>query len=157
MERIEILQGTNPTIAVKLKGVELIPSFEQTVDGDTVKRCSYFTIRHTDGSYRPIDPKLGELQIEMNEDTGSADSWEETDDYGNVFTIARHVDSVDDEHSIAQVELSRSFTRLLHAHDYYIQFNLIDNNEKMFAVDDKPILMRVGTNLADLRDNDENS
>ena len=54
MAKIEILQGTNPMISIRLKGVELIPSFQETVDGDLVRRCSYFTVRHTNSPLKPV-------------------------------------------------------------------------------------------------------
>ena len=144
MERIEILQGTNPMIAVNVKDVTLVPTFTQTVGEEDVVRHSYFTIRHSDSSFRPLDVNKGELQIEMDS-TGNVN-----DEYGNSFMIENKEDGT----GYAEVRLSRSYTRLMHDHDYFFQFNLIDDDGNLFAVGDKPTPIVVRTNLADFREAD---
>jgi len=162
MERIEILQGTNPTIAVRLRDVNLVGTFVQNVDGEDVVRHSYFTIRHSDSSFRPISEEKGEVQVEMQESALDT-AWSTEDEYGNIFTINNSLSDDKGPYSIAKIELSRTYTRLLHDHDYYFQFNLIERQGEegayaycMFAVDEKPLVLRVKTNLADLRSSDEN-
>jgi len=162
MKRIEILQSTNPTIAVRLRDVNLVGTFVQDVDGESVVRHSYFTIRHSDSSFMPVSEEKGELQIEMAE-SSLASSWTTEDEYGNIFTINNSLNDETGPYSYAEVKLSRTYTRLLHDHDYYFQFNLIDRQGddgqytySMFAVDEKPMMLRVRTNLVDLRDANEN-
>lgn len=143
MERIEILQGTNPMIAVKVKDVTLVPTTTQTVSGETITRHSYFTIRHDDTSFLPLDVTKGELQIEMDS-TGTVN-----DEYGNSFIIQNN-----NNEGYAEVRLSRSYTKLLHDHDYFFQFNLIDDDGNLFAVGQKPTRIVVRTNLADFTEAD---
>jgi len=142
MTRIEIIRGTNPTIKLRLKGLGLKSTFDQTIDGDTVTRHCYFTIRHNP-SAGALNPDLGEMQIEMDS-TGHV-----VDDMGNDFKINNT--TVEGEPvGVASVALSRTYTRTMHVHEYLMQFNLIDNENNMFAVDEKPIILRVVPNVVDL-------
>lgn len=140
--RIEIIRGTNPTIKVKFKGLGLKPTFDQTVDGVTVTRHSYFTIR-LNPSPEALNPAIGEFQIEMDS-TGHV-----VDDMGNDFRVQNILEDGETT-GIASISLSRTYTRTLRVMEYMMQFNLIDSEDNMFTVDEKPIILRVIPNVADL-------
>ena len=142
MTKVEIIRGTNPSISVKLKGLVLAPVFDETVDSETVTRHSYFTIRHNPGQ-GTLDPDKGELQIEMDS-TGHV-----TDDMANDFYIS-NITEDGEAVGIAKVELSRTYTKTLHDHEYLFQFNLIDDDHNMFPVPEKPMLLIVSPNVVDL-------
>lgn len=125
--KIKIARGTNPKISFKLKNCPLV------ADKD-----SYVTIRRNlQDREVAIDSTIGEVQIPFK-DFEEGEEKKVTDDYGNVFEITENT---------ASISLSRISTQKMEYGIYFLQFNLKDNEGRLFT--HKPYCIEVQINLTD--------